>query len=61
MQKEEWFRQHAGRYHLVKFVIGGNDCSEAYVNGWKDKNLYMLFEITEETKDHLMVYELVEE
>ena len=37
MKKEEWFKQHAGRYRLVKFVIGENDCSEAYVNGWKDK------------------------
>ena len=48
MDKEAFFRQYAGRYRLVKIVIGGNDCSEAYENGWKDKSLYMFFEITAE-------------
>ena len=50
MEKEELFRQYAGKYRLVKFVIGGNDCSEAYAAGWKDKSLYMFFEITADGK-----------
>ena len=50
MNKEDFFRNYAGRYRLVKFVIGGKDCSEAYTNGWKDKSLYMVFEITADGK-----------
>ena len=111
MIREELFKEYSGKYRLVKMVIGGNDVSEAYANGWKDKSLYMFFEITadgrfflkahagavekeyeyffdpvemkyylkedcsdegtlirigkglltEETKDHLMVYQLTEE
>ena len=50
MTKEEFYNQYAGRYRLVKMVIGGNDCSEAYTNGWKDKSMYMLFEISADGK-----------
>ena len=39
MKTEEWFRQYAGRYRLVKMVIGGNDHSRAYADGWKDKTI----------------------
>ncbi len=56
MEKEGWFSQHAGRYRLVKIVIGGNDCSEAYANGWKDKSMYMYFEITADGKFLLKVH-----
>lgn len=44
--KEELFGRYAGKYILEKLVIGGNDLSEAYVKGWRDRSLYMLFEIT---------------
>ena len=50
MGKKEFYKQYAGRYRLVKFVIGGNDCSEAYAEGWKDRSRYMFFEITEDGK-----------
>lgn len=33
MNKEEFFKQYAGKYHLVKMKIGGNDCSLAYADG----------------------------
>lgn len=46
--KEELFRKCAGKYLLVKFEIGGADCSERYVNGWKDRSLYMYFDISED-------------
>ena len=26
------------------------DCSDTYVNGWKDKSMYMFFEITSDGK-----------
>lgn len=29
-------------------IIGKNDLSEAYAKGWRDKSLYMYFEITED-------------
>ena len=48
MRKEELFKQYAGKYRLIKFVIGGSDASEKYINGWKDKSFYMFFEITED-------------
>lgn len=47
-KNKEFFREYAGKYRLVQFVIGNNDLSEAYTNGWKDKSFYMAFEITEE-------------
>lgn len=47
-EKDELFEKYAGRYRLVKFVIGGADRSEMYANGWTDKSLYMYFEITAE-------------
>lgn len=50
MKKEEFFRQYAGRYRLVKMVVGGNDVSAAYENGWKDRSLYIFIEITAEGK-----------
>ena len=50
MNKEEFFKQHTGRYRLIKMVIGGNDCSDTYVSGWEDKSLYMYLEITEDGK-----------
>lgn len=50
MKQEEWFRQHAGKYRLVKIIIEENDCSQAYAKGWEDKSLYMVFEITGEGK-----------
>ena len=46
MNKEEWFVKNAGRYRLIRMVIGGNDLSDAYTNGWKDKSMYMFMEIT---------------
>ena len=33
MREEAFYRKHAGRYRLARIVIGGNDLSEAYVNG----------------------------
>ena len=48
MRKEELFKQYAGKYRLIQFVIGGSDVSEKYINGWKDKSFYMFFEITED-------------
>ena len=30
MEKEVFFKQYAGRYRLVKMVIGGNDLSAVY-------------------------------
>ena len=42
--------QYVGKYRLVKMVITGMDMSEAYVNGWADKSLYMLFEITPDAR-----------
>lgn len=48
MEKGVFFRQYAGRYRLVKMVIGGNDLSAAYEKGWKDQSLYMFIEITED-------------
>ncbi len=48
-----FFGQYAGKYRLVKVVIGGKDCSEAYVAGWKDKSMYMFFEITADGKFYL--------
>lgn len=48
MEKEEFFRQYAGRYRLVRMVIRGNDVSQTYENGWKDKSLYLFIEITAE-------------
>lgn len=56
MKKEELFRQYAGRYRLIKFVIGGGDASEKYINGWKDKSFYMFFEITEDGQFSLKVH-----
>lgn len=47
---EEFYKKYAGKYRLTKFVVGENDCSEAYVKGWKDKSFYMFFEITEDGK-----------
>ena len=46
MTEESPLAQYVGKYRLVKMVITGMDMSEAYVNGWADKSLYMLFEIT---------------
>ena len=46
MEKEVFFRQYAGRYRLVKMVIGGNDLSAVYGKGWKDQSPYMFIEIT---------------
>lgn len=46
MTEENPIGQYAGKYRLVKMIITGMDMSEAYVNGWADKSLYMLFEIT---------------
>jgi len=40
MRKEELFKQYAGKYRLIKFVIGGSDASDKYINGWKDKSFY---------------------
>lgn len=37
-------------------IIGDNDCSLAYVNGWKDKSLYMFFEITSDGKFFLTAH-----
>ena len=50
MNKEEFFRKYAGKYHIVKFVIMGSDNSAAYKEGWKDKSLYLFYEITEDGK-----------
>lgn len=41
MEKEDFIKQDTGRYRLVKPVVGGDDCPEAYENGWKDKSMYM--------------------
>ena len=27
MSNEEFFKQYAGKYRLIKMVIGGSDCS----------------------------------
>ena len=48
MRNEELFKQYAGKYRLIKFIIGGSDASEKYINGWEDKSFYMFFEITED-------------
>ena len=48
--KEGSLKPYAGTYRLVRMVIGGYDCSEAYVNGWKDKTLYMILELKEDGK-----------
>ena len=48
MRKEELFKQYAGKYRLIKVVIGGSDASDKYINGWKDKSFYMFFEIAED-------------
>ena len=40
MDNGAFFGQHAGKYRLVKIVLAGNDCSEAYAPGWKDKGMY---------------------
>ena len=48
MAEDNQIAPYAGTYRLVKMVITGVDMSEAYVNGWADKSLYMLFEITPE-------------
>ncbi len=50
LSREEWFKKYAGRYLLTKFMIGKNDLSEAYIDGWKDKSRYMFFEITDDGK-----------
>ena len=50
MMSEGSLAQYTGTYRLVKMVITGMDMSEAYVNGWDDKSLYMLFEITPDAK-----------
>lgn len=54
--KQEFFQRFAGKYRLVKFVIGNNDCSEAYTNGWKDRSFYMFFEITADGKFSLKAH-----
>ena len=48
MNKEEFYKKYAGKYHIVQFVIMGNDNSAAYIEGWKDKSLYLFYEITED-------------
>lgn len=48
MNDEEFFRRYAGKYRLVKLVLAGADCSEAYNAGWNDKSLYMFIEIGED-------------
>lgn len=48
MDNGEFFRQHSGKYRLVKLVLAGADCSETYAAGWKDKSLYMYMEIGED-------------
>ena len=56
MKNDNFFKQNSGRYRLVKFIIGGKDCSEAYANGWKDKSMYMFIEITEDGQFFLKVH-----
>ena len=46
MENEEFIKKYAGKYRLVKFLIGGADASDRYTEGWKDKSFYMYFEIT---------------
>lgn len=50
MEKKDFFEKYAGKYRLVKFIIGGGDASDRYIEGWKDKSFYTYFEITEEGK-----------
>lgn len=47
MENEEFIKIHAGKYRLTKFIIGGGDASDRYIEGWKDKSFYTYFEITE--------------
>ncbi len=54
MRREELFKLYAGKYRLMKFILGGNDASEKYIDGWTDKSFYMFFEITE---DALRIYQ----
>ncbi len=56
MNKEEFFKQYAGKYRLVKFIIDGKDCSESYTNGWKDKSMYMFFDISADGQFFLKVH-----
>lgn len=56
MNKEEFFTQYAGKYRLIKFVIGGSDCSESYVNGWENKSMYMFFDISADGQFFLKVH-----
>ena len=61
MNKEELLKQYAGKYRLIEIVIGGNDCSEAYANGWEDKSMYMFIEITEDGRFFLKVHTVLAE
>ena len=48
MTNEAFFKQYAGKYRLVTFIIGGGDASEKYRSGWEDKSFYLYLEITED-------------
>ena len=61
MKKEELIKKYAGKYRLVEMVIGGNDCSEAYANGWEDRSMYMYFELTEDGKLFLKAHTILAE
>ena len=50
MENEEFYKKYAGKYHLVKFIIGGGDASDRYIEGWEDKSFYNYFEITDDGK-----------
>ena len=56
MKKEEFFKEYAGKYRLIKFVVGGTDCSETYINGWKDKSMYIFFNISADGKFIMKVH-----
>ena len=49
-KKKELFRKYAGKYRLVTFINGKTDLSDEYINGWKDKSTYKIFEIMADGK-----------
>ena len=49
-KKKELFRKYAGKYRLVTYIIGKTDLSDEYINGWKDKSKYKIFEIMADGK-----------
>lgn len=56
MKNEYFYKYNAGKYRLIKFVIRGNDCSEKYANGCKNKSMYMFSDITYDGQFSLKVH-----